>query len=117
MKRTEGHEYATAKSGFVMDDSEYPKRTKGFLFFILSDQYPDTTFNNDAVVSAAPSTMPTAYAPAPRTVVKNRGTRGKTIWLLKSVKRLTNPRIMIFDVSPLKKFFLNCPLLPMVVTP
>jgi len=38
-----------------------------------------------------------------KTVVKNKGIKGKTIWLLKSVKRLTKPRIMIFEVSPLKK--------------
>src|SRR5512137_1142333 len=101
-KRTKGHVCAKAKSGFVRDDSPYPAKTNGFRRFILSDQYPEKTFSKDAVVSAAPSTSPTIHALAPSDS-KNKGTTGNTIWLDRSVKRLTKPTIIIFLASPLKK--------------
>src|SRR5512137_1430385 len=77
-KRTNGQVCAKAKSGLVRLDSPYPARTNGFRRFTLSDQYPENTFNNEAVVSAAPSTNPTIQALAPRDN-KNNGTTGKTI--------------------------------------
>jgi hypothetical protein len=101
-KRTNGQVCANAKSGFVRDDSPYPAKTNGFRRFILSDQYPEKTFSKDAVVSAAPSTRPTTQALAPSDS-KNKGTTGNTIWLDKSVKRLTKPTITIFRANPWKK--------------
>jgi hypothetical protein len=84
-----------------MVDSPYPANTNGFRRLILSDQYPENTFNSEAVVSAAPSTRPITHALAPNDS-KNKGTTGKIIWLLRSVNRLTKPTMMIFLPSPLK---------------
>src|SRR4030042_326058 len=98
-KRTNGQVCANAKSGFVRDDIPYPAKTNGFRRFILSDQYPENAFSNDAAVSAAPSTSPTTQALAPRDN-RNKGTTGNTIWLDRSVKRLTKPTIIIFLDSP-----------------
>ncbi len=75
------------------------------VFFILSDQYPENTFRSDAVVSAAPSTNPITHALAP-IVTKYRGINGNTIWLLRSVNKLTKPTIIRFLVNPFKKDFL-----------
>ena len=88
-----------------MEDKLYPARINGFRFLVLSDQYPEHTFRSDAVVSAAPSTRPTTHAPAPREI-RYSGMSGKTIWLLRSVNKLTSPTMRRFLVSPLKKEFL-----------
>jgi hypothetical protein len=70
----------------------YPPTTNGLRLRTRSDHNPDTAFRIEATASAPPSTSPTIIAPAPRTDVIKSGSRGKIIWLDKSVKRLTRPR-------------------------
>lgn len=77
--------------------------TNIFLFLNLSDKYHENTFNNDAVVSAAPSTIPIIVAPVPK-LVKNNGINGNTICELKSVSKLTKPSKSTFLEIHLKKY-------------
>ena len=100
---TNGRVFVSAKSGLVIVDIAYPIKMKSFLFLNLSEKYPESTLRNDAVVSAAPSTIPTIEAPAPNDV-RNKGIKGKIIWLLKSVSMLTSTRMMMFLVMPVKKY-------------
>jgi hypothetical protein len=99
---TNGHVFAIAKSGLVTVEVAYPMKIKSFLFLNLSEKYPERTLRNDAVVSAAHSTIPTIDAHAPKDV-RNNGIKGKIIWLLRSVNMLTRPRMMMFLVMPVKK--------------
>lgn len=75
---TNGQVLARAKSGLVTVEVAYPMKIKSFLFLNLSEKYPESTLRNDAVVSAAPSTIPTIEAPAPNEV-RNKGIKGKII--------------------------------------
>ncbi|MEI7558145.1 MAG: hypothetical protein WCJ45_04945 [bacterium] len=75
---TAGHVFAKANKGLVIVEKLYPIITNIFLFLNLSDRYHENTFNNDAVVSAAPSTIPITVAPAPK-LVRNNGIKGNTI--------------------------------------
>jgi len=49
-----------------MPEKEYPKIAKGFLLLILSEKYPEKTFNNDAKLSATPSINPIIAGVAPK---------------------------------------------------
>jgi len=46
--------------GFAIADKLYPSNTRGFLFLILSEIYPEKVFNTLAVASAIPSIRPRA---------------------------------------------------------
>ena len=102
---TAGHVAANANSGFVIVEKLYPIRTNIFLFLNLSDKYHENTFNNAAVVSAAPSTIPITVAPAPK-LVRNNGINGNTICELRSVSNDTNPKINTFLEIHLRKYLI-----------
>ncbi|GAB1454606.1 hypothetical protein MASR2M47_46620 [Draconibacterium sp.] len=77
----------------------YPITINGLFLPILSLQYPETTFNNDAVLSAIPSIKDIVVLDAPIDN-KNMGITLYTILVEVSVKKL---------VSPVKKAFLSNP--------
>lgn len=101
---TEGHVFAKANNGLVTVEKLYPIRTNIFLFLNLSDRYHENTFNNEAVVSAAHSTIPMIVAPAPN-VVRYNGIKGNTICELRSVNKLTNQSKSTFLEIHLRRFF------------
>ena len=70
MKRTCQAEETKAKSGLLMEESEYPKITIGFLFPILSENQPENILSKLAVLSAIPSISPTNSLLDPRTSVR-----------------------------------------------
>jgi hypothetical protein len=100
---TAGQVFANANNGFVTVEKLYPIRTNIFLCLNLSDKYHENTFNNAAVVSAAPSTIPITVAPAHK-LVRNNGISGKTICELKSVSKLTKPSSNTFLEIHLRKY-------------
>jgi hypothetical protein len=79
-------------------------RTNTFLFLNLSERYHENTFNNAAVVSAAPSTIPITVAQDHK-LTKNNGINGNTICELKSVSRETRPSKRTFLEIHLRKYF------------
>ena len=68
----------------------YPIIMNGLFLPILSLQYPETAFNNDAVLSAIPSIREIVVLDAPIDN-KNSGITLYTILVDVSVKKLVNP--------------------------
>jgi len=101
---TTGRVCAKANNGLVIVENPYPMRTNIFLFFNLSDRYHENTFNNAAVVSAAPSTIPMIVAHDQR-LVRNNGINGNTICELRSVSNETRPSKRTFLEIHLRKYF------------
>jgi len=74
--RTKGQIYDMPRIIFEKVDREYPATVNGFLFWNLSDSYPEKTLSTEAVNSAIPSIIPTIETGTPRKVVRNIGTTG-----------------------------------------
>jgi len=89
----------------------------GLFFPILSLQYPDIAFNNDAVLSAIPSIKDIVVLDAPMDN-KNSGITLYIIFVDVSVKKLVNPVKKAFFSIPniFASFFLKLYFRPLPIT-
>src|SRR3989339_317417 len=90
------------KKNLPIIENEYPKIVNDFLFFALSEKYPEKTLRSEAVDSAIPSIRPIIAGVAPKEE-RYTAISGYIISEDISVNKLVIPRIIMFSMPILYK--------------